>query len=144
MGSGSQWGMIIGAAIGIGMAFATGGASLTFGAWFAGNMGAAMYATAIGAGIGGIAGGLISPTDFHGPEVQGPRISELSLMGVSEGTGVTRCYGNEIRIAGQLIAAGGLKEESHSSENPTQSGKSFVAGTPIQLSSGQMLGLGIY
>jgi len=139
MGSGSQWGMILGFGIGIGLAFMTGGTSLAFMGWLgtSAGFGAAMYGAAIGATIGGLAGGLISPTEFHGPDVQGPRLEELQLTGVSEGSGITRAFGDQMRIAGMMIAAGGLRETKHTTENPTMSGKSFVAGTPIKLASGQ-------
>jgi len=137
MSSGNSWGMIIGAAVGVGLAFMTAGTSLAFSGWLAANMGAAMYGAAIGASIGGLAGGLISPADFNGPEVQGPRLEELQLTAVSEGSGVTKCYGQHNRVAGMMIAAGNLKETKHVEKNPVKSGKSFVAGTLIQLASGQ-------
>jgi hypothetical protein len=95
-----------------------------------------MFGMAIGATIGGLAGGLIDPQEFHGPDVQGPKIAEFQLMGVSEGAGIPKVYGHQVRLAGQLIAAGGIIETAHTSQNPVSSGKSFLAGTPVLMADG--------
>lgn len=138
-GGGSTIGMVIGAVAGIALIYITGGAASPFVAGWMGvstTAGAVLYGAAIGATVGGLAGGLIAPASFNGPEVQGPRIAELQIMGVAEGAGVHLAFGHTMRLAGQLIYAGGLLEESHASSNPTSSGKSFTAGTPICMGDG--------
>ena len=103
-GGGSTFGMIIGAVAGIALIYFTGGLASPFVAGWMGvttTAGAILYGAAIGATIGGLAGGLIAPASFNGPEVQGPRIAELQIMGVAEGAGVHLAFGHTMRLAGQ-------------------------------------------
>jgi len=127
MGSGSQWGMIIGFTVGAIIGIATGGAFF-----------AVMQAAAIGGMIGGIAGGIIDPMDMPSHTSTGQRLEELQIMGVQEGSGVTKAYGDQIRLGGQLIGCGPIVETRHVTEQPDGGGgkKSFLAGTPIRMSGG--------
>lgn len=132
MGSGSGLGTIIGFVVGAVFVIATGGAGAI--AW-----GAVWSGAAIGGLVGGIIGGIIDPMEFPDNSTEAQRLEELQVMGVQEGAGIVKAYGDQIRIAGQLIACSDVHETKHVSNSPTGGGgkKSFLSGTPIRMSNGK-------
>jgi len=75
--------------------------------------------TSIGGPIGGFIGGTIGgyidqrflyPALFPPEPIKGPRMGELTMQTVDEGSPVTRCYGPAVKIPGQLIWVGDIIE----------------------------------
>lgn len=94
MSSGMSTGQIVGAA---------GGAAIGF---FVGGPTGALY----GAQIGMTAGGLIDPP--AGASIEGPRLKDLSVMVSTYGNAIPLVYGNENRVAGNVIWSTGLIERA--------------------------------
>jgi len=74
-----------------------------FGGGFLGFTGAQL-----GGIIGGLAGSIIDqtlllPAAQRGQDIQGPRVDDLQLQTASEGSPIRRCFGAQVRVAGNLI-----------------------------------------
>ncbi|MFO1169364.1 MAG: glycoside hydrolase/phage tail family protein [Hyphomicrobiaceae bacterium] len=87
--------------------------------------GTAISGAAIGQAVGGIAGAYIDQALFgasgQSKVVEGPRLSELSVMASTEGAPIPRVYGRA-RLAGQVIWATDFVEEAvDASEPPPES-----------------------
>ena len=87
--------------------------------------GATLTGAAIGQAAGAVAGGLIDQALFgasgQSRSVEGPRLSDVRVMGSSEGTPIPRIYGRA-RLSGQLIWATPFEEEAVTTSTETGGG----------------------
>lgn len=107
--SGSQIGSVVGAAIGVILAPATGGASLI---WAANGM-----------AIGGAIGGLLMPDEVGLQDQHGPRLTDLKITSTTYGAVINRVYGS-YRVGGNMIYASDIKETKHVREEEVGKGGS--------------------
>lgn len=99
-------------------------------------LGASVTGAAIGRAVGALAGGYIDSALFgasgQSRVLDGPRLSDLSVMASSEGAHIPRLYGRA-RLAGQMIWATHLEEVvskissggAKGLSQPTETGKSY-------------------
>lgn len=81
--------------------------------------------TVVGGPLGGFIGGAIGayidnvylfPALFPPEDIKGPRLGELQLQAVDEGSPIFRCYGPEIKVPGTLLWVGDIIEVKREEE----------------------------
>lgn len=100
---------------------------------------------AIGGMIGSIFGSLLFPVD--GPDVEGPRLQDLSVQTSTYGNAIPVGYGM-VRISGNIIWASPIREQAHSESTggkggggSTETTYSYSVDLAIALAQGPIVGI---